>query len=305
MPKSVMVHIGCTSGPYITTSRPPEWLAYAVEQYFTFNDSELYILTDQENIPYLPKHSGLVPVAIESYYSDKIDRFHAVYKCAPRDFWTVAATRLIYLENFMRENNLRHIYHFENDVLLYFNITEYHSVFRRLYPSVAITPEGPQKVLTGFIYIDNYEALADMTEFFVEMLEQYGEDGLREKYGVITVHEMLLMAEYGKGHKDCVAYLPIIPFGEHSQGFNEFGAIFDPISWGELVDGTREGGRPGSRFPRSYIGQIVVENPDYAIVWRIQNGLWCPYFSYDGNLAKINNLHIHSKNLMAFMSKRL
>ncbi|GAG10990.1 unnamed protein product, partial [marine sediment metagenome] len=28
-----------------------------------------------------------------------------------------------------------------------------------------------------------------------------------------------------------------------------------------------------------------------------------PYFVYDGNWVKINNLHIHSKNLKEFASK--
>lgn len=305
MPKSILVHIGCTSGPYIMTPRPPEWMEHCVEQYFTFNDDDLYILTDQENFSYLPHHSKVIPIALEDYESNKIDRFHVVYEHVPKDFWTTGVTRYMYLENFMRENNLQHIYYFEYDTLIYFNIAEYHDAFRRLYSGIAITPESPKKFLAGFMYIDNYEALAHATEFFVKILEQYGEAGLSKKCGVNVVHDMLLWAEYDKTYTGVMAHLPILPFGEHSQGFDEFKAIFDPVTWGEFTGGTRTGGGAGQHSPGCYIAQVLEEHPDYTVIWETKKGLRCPYFSYDGNLAKMNNIHVHSKNLAAFMSKEV
>lgn len=302
MPDVVLVHIGCTSGPFVTTFRPPEWLWHCVQQYFTFNDGPIYILTDRENIPYLPKHDKIVPAALEDYHSSKIGRFHAVYEHGMRDFWTAAATRFFCLESFMQDNDLRHICHFDNDVLVYFNLADYHDTFQRLYPKLAITPESPQRASAIFMYIDGYEALARMTDFYIGELEQHGEFGLAEMYGTNVMNEMLLTAGYGRKHKEGLAYLPIIPFGKHSLGCDAFEAIFDPGSWGEVVDGTRKGKSVGHHAPGAYVAQWLKENLG-SVIWETENGLKCPYLSYDGRLVKINNLHIHSKNLRKFLSR--
>ena len=297
----VLVHIGCHTGPHITTFRPPDWLECVVEQYFTFNEGPLYILTDRENIPYLPK--GVTPVAIEDYHSDKIDRFHAAYGHGIQDFWTVAATRFFYLEEFMRENDIQSVCHFDNDVLVYFNITEHNETFQRLYPGIGITPESSSKSPAGFVFINSYITLARMTDFFIYQLEHHGETGLREIYNTDTIHEMLLIVDYKKRFPEYIADLPIAPCGKHSLGVEEFRAIFDPLSWGELVDGTRLGKKVGHHSPGAYIVQWLNEHPNSSIVWRTDNGLWCPYLSWEGVLTKINNLHLHSKNLANFMSE--
>ncbi len=299
-PKSVLIHIGC-SGPFISSRRPPDYLEYCIRQYFTFNKGDLYILTDRENIPYLPRHDQVYPVALEDYASDKVARFNALYNYAPRNFWTVAATRLIYLEAFLRENDLEHVYHFENDVLVYFDIAEHHHVFKQLYNhNIAMPPGGPTKTMTGFVYIDNYQALERMTEFFIETLAALGVQGTQRKYTLDMVHEMSLAAVYRKEKgADYLAHLPILPFGKHSENFDKFNAVFDPAGWGQFVGGTRTEG-PGAKC--LYIGDVLEQNPAYAVAWEVEDGLRCPYFSYGGNLVKINNLHIHSKNLSAFMS---
>lgn len=303
MPNSILVHIGCTSGPFITTSRPPEWMECLVRQYFTFNDGNLYILTDRENMPYLPQHDKVVPVALEDYYSDKIDRFHAAYKHAVQDYWTAVFARFIYLENFLKAHGLQHIYHFDNDVLLYFNLEEHHDTFQHLCSGIAITPENSKQTSGGFMYIDSYEALAHLTDFFIEELEQHGESGLHEKYDMGIVTEMGLITEYEREYKDRILYLPVSPFGEGSSNFDEFGSIFDPISWGQFIDGTPHGHPQPVRFPHTYIGRMLEANLDYTVVWKTEEGLRYPYFNYNGNLVKINNLHMHSKNLAAFMSR--
>lgn len=303
MPDTVLVHIGCVSGPFITTFRPPEWMEYLVRQYFTFNDGNLYILTDRENVPHLPQHDKVVPVALEDYYSDKIDRLHAVYENAVQNYWTAVIDRFVYLENFLRDNDLRHIYHFDNDVLLYFNLADHHDTFQRLCSGMAITLENSKQASGGFMYIDGCEALACVTNFFIGEWEQCGGVGLREKYDVGMITEMMLLAAYKEGSKGQALRLPIAPFGESSWHFNEFGSIFDPISWGQFIDGTPHGHPQPVRFPHAHIGRMLIANPEYTVVWKTEEGLLCPYFSYDGNLVKINNLHIHSKNLSAFMSR--
>ena len=293
----ILCHIGCLTGPHITSFRPPSWLKSCVKQYFLHNDDDLYVMTDAENIPYLPEE--VIPIALEDYHSDAIDRFQVAYGHEVQDFWTVAATRFFYIANFMRVNDLQNVSHFDNDVLIYFDITEYVDTFQRFYPGIGITPENSAKSPAGFVFINSHTALDHMTDFFVSQLEHHGEVGLREIYGTDTIHEMLLIVDFKNRFPEFITDLPTTP---EDQYVNKFEAIFDPLSWGEYVDGTRLGKKVGHHSPGAYIVEWLKENPNSSVVWRVEDNLWCPYLSCNGKLTKINNLHLHSKNLANFMS---
>lgn len=302
----LLFHAGCF-GVYIREYPPgapnlPACLEDCIKQYRLFNDGPIYFLTDAQNFVNLAKYDQLIPVAIEDYGSDKIARLNALCECGPRDFWTIASTRLIYMENFLAAHDLRHVYHFENDVLVYFPIADHHHVFKRLYPSLAVTPVGPTYCATAVMYIDNARALAGMTSFFIETLEQLGLEGTKKRYGLPMISEMGLMRAYGMEKGERLGFLPILPFGESSQHYEDFGAIFDPASWGQFVGGSRHEG-PGAKLADHYIGDLLREHPQYAVGWRAEDGLRIPYFVYDDNWVRINNLHIHSKNLHLYTSK--
>jgi len=52
-----------------------------------------------------------------------------------------------------------------------------------------------------------------------------------------------------------------------------------------------------------YIGQLLIQNPEYTVIWKIDDrGNKIPYFSGAGKEIKINNLHIHSKQLNKYIS---
>jgi len=296
---AILTHQACT-GPYITSPRPPAHLADCVEQYCLFNSGPLYILTDRENLPYLPTGDNIHAFAIEDYHSPKVARFESLYNYKPNEFWCVTFTRLIYIENFLREHGLSHVCEFANDVLVYFNIDDYAQTLKRLYTGLALTPCGPQHVLDGFAYIGDWQALADLTGFFIKMLATLGIDGIIGKYKYDMVNEMTMMHRYSEDVG--VNFLPIMPWGPYSQGVDEFGAVFDPATWGQYVGGTRTDG-PGAKPQNHHIGVMLGENPKYNVVWRFKDGLRVPYFIHDGELTRINNLHIHSKNMRGFMSR--
>lgn len=295
---SILIHIGC-SGPYIQVPTPPPWIEHCITQYLLFNEGPIYVLTDRANIKYLHERERVIPIAIEDYESDKVAEFARLYDYSLRNFWTVSATRFMYLENFLRDNELQHVYHFENDILIYFDLSKHHATFQGLYPNIAITPGGPIKTMTGFMYINNWQSLAHLTDFFIDTLASLGLEKTMAKYGLDMVHEMSLMVAYEREHgAERMAYLPTMPFGEHSQDFDKFNSIFDAAGFGTFVDGTIQGDPPGFRAPWLYVGQVLEEHPEYKVVWEAG----CPYFSHDDNLVKINNLHIHTKKLERYMS---
>jgi hypothetical protein len=122
------------------------------------------------------------------------------------------------------------------------------------------------------------------------------------KYHMDMVNEMSLMKFYGVEKGDeYISNLPILPFGDYSEHFSEFNSIFDPATWGQFVGGTRVDG-PGSKPQDHYIGVLLKNNPSWIVEWKEEDGLNVPYFNMNDVLFKINNLHIHSKNLKKYIS---
>lgn len=288
----------------------PVFLECTFKQIRLFNPGVVvYFITDKDSLnnPLFEKYEITV-FDKDLFYSDKIEQFGKLYNYSLDHFWTLVATRLIYIENFLKDHRLTNVYHFENDVLLYYGLKSYHKKFQDLYKHMAITPGGPDRNMTGFMFIKNWKPLSMMTQFFIEMLRMHNLEELKEKYKTDMVHEMSLMKmfEVEKGLK-YLSYLPILPFGQCAYNYDEFNSIFDPASWGQFVGGTFRGKNLKQKSKDHYIGQLLIDNPDYTVIWKEDvEGRKIPYFKYNDNYndheIKINNLHIHSKNLDLYAS---
>ena len=283
----------------------PVYLEYAFKQIRIFNPFiTVYFLTDNHLLGDLAfLKYNVIAIDKDLFYSDKVDQLASLCTVPTDHFWTITTTRLVYIENFLKEFKLSDIYHFENDILLYYTLKEQHDKFQRMYRYLAITPGGPDRNMTGLLFIKNSDALALMTQFFIDLRKEHTLEELKAKYKTDMVHEMSLMKMYEveKG-EEFLSYLPILPFGEYAKLYDVFDSIFDPASWGQFVGGASTG-IPGVKPPDHYIGRVLIEHPEYSVIWKEDSkGRKIPYFKYDDNEVKINNLHIHSKNLHKYMS---
>lgn len=280
----------------------PDYLESNFKQLRLFNPTvTVYFITDRKFFSNsLFMKYEITPIDKDTFYSDKVRHFEMLYERNSSDFWTIAATRLIYMENFIQKYNLREVYHFENDVLLYYDLKQYHPIFKRLFRNMAITMGGPDKAMTGLLYIQSYKPLVRMTQFFLDVLKEYGVKGVKNVYKMDMVNEMTLMKAYSMESVELEG-LPILPFGEWAGHYSDFHSIFDPASWGQFVGGTRSEG-PGAKPTDHYIGRLLIQHPEYQVIWKEQNNVNVPYFKFDGEEVKINNLHIHSKELHKYLS---
>jgi hypothetical protein len=288
----------------------PIYLEDNFKQIRLFNpDINIHFLTDKvhKRNPLFKKYNVLA-VNKDEFYSDKISRFtlYFNYFRKPRhyQFWVITSTRLMYIERYIKDCGLKNVYHFENDILLYRDIVEINEQMMRLYPNLAITVGGPDKCMTGFMFIKDNESLAVLTQYFLDKLREVGKRVLIKQYGMDMVNEMTLMRAFSKDHPDKLQFLPILPFGEYSNNYSSFNSIFDPASWGQFVGGNAQEMMPGLKPKDHYIGQLLEEHPDYDVVWhKDELDRNIPYFKYDGQEVRINNLHIHCKNLAKYLSK--
>jgi len=283
----------------------PVFLEDCFKQFRRFNPTmNIYFLTDHQYLgdPVFSRYEVDVRNK-DDYYSNDIKHFEVLYGRGQNDFWTITTTRLFYISNFLNKEGLLDMIHLENDVLIYEDLSKYEHTFQRLYKDLAITVGGPDKCMTGFLFIKHPQALSHMVNFFMTLLKTSRLKDIRQQYNTDMVNEMTLMRAYSKDWPDKMKFLPILPFGEFSVNYDQFNSIFDPASWGQFVGGTTDG-IPGAKPDDHYIGQLLTEHPEYDVIWK--QGI--PYFRYvdkywtNGTDIRINNLHIHSKNLNKYMS---
>lgn len=281
----------------------PKYLEACFKQIRIFNpDITIHFLTNNIHLAseLFPRYK-ITPHEIESLYNAKIKRFETLYGRERYNFWTITATRLFYLETFLKRNNLENVYFFENDVMLYYDLNEHHDKFLNLYDNIAITVGGDDKIMTGFSFIKSYKPLEKMTNYFISLIEEYGLLGIKNNFKVDMVNEMTLMRLYSY-YSSNIDFLPIMPFGKYLSIYNEFKSIFDPASYGQFVGGTPESEK-SIKPDDHYIGKMLQEHEDYKVVFEIDElRRFVPFFVYNGNHVKINNLHIHSKKLHKYLS---
>jgi len=283
----------------------PEYQESMFAQLRIFNPTvHVYYLTDTEFVddPIFAKY-WIEAIDKKPYYGAKVDALQRLYQKGEQDFWMVTTNRFVYIENFIHSAGLTDVYHFENDIMIYRDISTLHNLISALYPHLAITVGGPDKCMTGFMYIKDYNALWRMTHFFINLLRRYGKQTTVSMYELDMINEMTLMRVYSRMFPKRMGYFPILPFGEWSNGYPYFDSVFDPASYGMFVGGNAQEKTPGCKPKDHYIGQLFEEHPEYDVVWaKDEMGRKIPYFKYDGKEVRINNLHIHSKNLHLYLS---
>jgi hypothetical protein len=280
----------------------PEYLKYTFKQFRLFNpDVKVHFLTDKIFLKNeIFKTYNINAVDKDYYYSRKIEEIQNCFTRKANDFWMITITRLIYFENYINQHSLENVYHFENDVLIYHTLEEHDEQFKRLFPYLAITIGGNDKAMTGFMFIKNVIGISLMTRYFISILKKYGEKGIIKHYGVDMVHEMSLMRIYNKDKGE--KYLSSLPSLLTSLYFPEFLSLYDPAAFGQYVGGTRNEG-PGAKPTDHYISQLMIEHPEYDVIWeKDEKNRKIPYFDMRNFKTKINNLHIHSKNLHLYVS---
>jgi hypothetical protein len=279
----------------------PSYLEFTFKQIRTFNlDLHLHFITDEKHVGnYVFGKYDVNSYNKDLYYSNKVQELERLMGRKSGDFWMVTLSRLVYIETFIGIHNLKNVYHFENDVMLYYDLKEYEKTFKNNYIGLAITKGSSYKWMTGFAFIKDYIALSKMTQFFIFILQTHGVKGILKKYPIEMVHEMSLISLYNTYEPEQLISPPTLP---SSWNFIDYNSIFDPAAWGQYVGGTTDG-IPGAKPPDHDISQMLIKHPEYDVIWNKDNkGRKIPYFKIGDEHVRINNLHIHSKNLHLYLS---
>lgn len=224
-------------------------------------------------------------------------------------FFHLASERFFCLFDYMKQYQQEHIFHLENDITLYCDLEEIFPVFQHEYVNlIGATFDNDKRCIPGFIYFSTIEATAKLLTAF-------------EKLIPLKYNDMQVIGICNKLFKyPVIKNLPIVsdtfikthPF-KSSSGlatrnpenfwlcFQKFQSIFDAAAIGQFLGGVDP--RNCASSP-GFINESSLLNPSFfKYKWEEDSeGRRCP-FAFDGsNWVKINNLHIHSKQLHLFKS---
>ncbi len=305
-PSIVFVHIG---------KEIPDYLETAIKQARLFNRSEIILVANRAALkarPSLTKHNT-VCISCESLHTSKEHK--ELIKTAKLDrkssngFWFCAMERFLYLQDLINQYKLKHIIHLENDNMLYVDVLTLLPIFKKHYPHLAITCDNNERCIPGFVYISGRKSINHLAPFLVSQAKK-------------NISDMQAIGAYYNRYKKSYANkLPIImrqypkalelkssargkvkdplSFCRHADSFC---AIFDAAAIGQFLGGISP--RNGAAIP-GFINESCCFNPSrLTYTWKAdKHGRKVPYATFRGHTYRINNLHIHCKNLKLFASK--
>lgn len=303
----VFVHLGATI---------PAYLFDAVAQARLFNDdAAIIVIADQVACDKLDQGKieeyRLQMISCESLQeSDVHKKFKqgcSLNKNFREGFWIKCTERFFYLDELMQQHELHNVFHLEYDNMLYVDLQELLPVFAQ-YSNVAATFDCDHRCIPGFMYFAQSHSLHELVAFIAAKASQ-------------GLDDMHVIASFNNSH-DCalIDHLPIImPEYVEKYGLRSttgkttnspdayvryvmaFDSIFDAAALGQFLGGIDP--RNGTSNP-GFINETCLFNPSkLAFDWELdQLGRKVPYACLEDKRYRINNLHIHSKNLKAFAS---
>lgn len=301
----VFIHIG---------KEFPEYLQTSVKQARLFNqDTDIYVVGNYRALRRKKSFfSGLDVKTITCESLIMSDQHQQFLKKSKIDssfregFWKYAIERFFYLDELMDQQNLSHVYHLESDVMLYTSVNQLTPIMKKYYTGIGATFDNDERCIAGLIYFSGKKASWDFADYMVktatknyndmDTLSHYRKESSPKKID----HLPIVMDKYDGNLRSLSGKYPAnqMLFSNH---FEDFDSLFDAAALGQFLGG--EDPRNGSRGP-GFINESCVFNPSkFQFIWiKDEKGRNVPYVNYKGKKIRINNLHIHSKNLKEFQS---
>lgn len=260
-----------------------------INLFFIGEDKEYVEDTDFYNIKYLSKGENIKYFNNLDFYSKHAD-----------PLWKTSMARFFYIEEFVKKFNLKNIFHFDNDVLIY-------GSFNKVLTKINIdeqnifTKTNEFNLTCGLFYTRDYLSIFKLNNLILNKIS-LGISFLTHKYSQarslpeepFMVNEMTILKIIQEENEKAIYEFPSQPFDNL---FNRYGICFDPSSWGQYIGGTPNVG-PGWAGNHHNIGKSILGKryncylkDKKPLILDINNDKTYPLF----------NLHIHSKNLNKYV----
>lgn len=299
----ILVHIGHLF---------PDYINDCVKQLKIFNENvSIYLILDEEHFDKI-HDKNIILISSKELYDEKIQKFIDENKNLMRTFrqgfWLYTTLRFMYLSKLIIKKDLENVFHFENDVMVYYDLTENLDKFIDNCGDMSCTFEHDDRCVPSFIFIKNKYIMDKLTDFMLENNNYFDNDMIllsqfKKKYNTVK-NLPIIFPEYAeKFEMKTVKNITTTDKLQYHHNFNIFNSIFDAAALGHYVDGNDW--RNSKTQREGYINETSLFqcNNFTQIGWmKDDKKRKVPFVEFNNKKYKINNLHIHSKKLKKFFS---
>ena len=230
-------------------------------------------------------------------------------------FWVSTTSRFFYIGALIELYKLENVFHIENDVIIYDNISKFfdyieynnNNTIKSNVDWIYMVQDSPNRVIPSIMYFPNFKSINGLNDFIVDNLKNSRE----------FMNDMNILGRFGlKKQFPCDADAD----ADNNTINNKSNYIFDGAAIGQYLGGVDPSNLPDySKKPiykyvnpsKGFINETSTFKPDtcmYKKKLAISDytkkpiGIYICKKSNDIRINRIANLHIHSKQLYQFSS---
>lgn len=266
-----------------------EYILDNIRQLLKLKIENIYIITDKEFFVNFEHYKNIKLIDVNEL-NDSYHFFHKTNldKSFRNGFWTLTSLRFFYIYALMEKYNLENCIHIENDVLLYYNIQILEDKLDKHY--LYIPFDTYKRNIASIIYIPNhyiFKRILDNYDFTKNDMENF----INIKINTNLIQNFpIFPTKYAMTSEELFV----------SENYHLFNFIFDAAAIGQYIGGVDPRNMPGDT--RGFINETcIIKYNLYDIYFKENDNIKRPFITIHNEEIPIFNLHIHSKNLSAFM----
>jgi len=278
-------------------------LFYKGDVYFIVNDYDseyIQILKNKYNVN-IVKYEDVISNEFINVVNNYRSKFCIVNGLSGREnLFIYSFERFFCLYNLMKIYDLTDVFFLELDNLLYDDPLKWKEKFS--VKNLAYMFDNYDRCSSGIFYVKNIDSLLNLNNYFLHFIQNSNK----------FISEMGALYEFWERNKDEVQMLPILwnddslPSMATSNYENYDNSIFDALPLGVYLCGYEPFHTNGVIVKNMKSKWSLVDYTKYKYKWEIDDkGRKIPYILNENTNIwnRINNLHIHSKNLKEYLSK--
>jgi hypothetical protein len=294
----VLIHLGNHFFDYIND---------CISQIKKFNDDDIFLIIDECNKNKITDNNVIIVTTQELPKTKnhiEFDSHNKLDKNYRNGFWKFATERFLYLEDIIEHHKLENVFHLENDNLIFFDTDELVKIFNENY-DFATTFDNDSRAVPGIVYIKNLSSIKDLNKFIIthpfkndmELISDYRNNSNKK------INLPILPSNYNLELKSTSGHTTKNP-NQYFLNFTYFNSIFDGAALGQFIGGIDQRNVNHSFSTEGFINESTLFNPKNLKIQFVEDNKnrKIPFIEFENKKIKINNLHIHSKNLKKFLS---
>jgi hypothetical protein len=294
---------------YAFIGKLPSYSIDTVHQTRLFFSGPIYFITSEPDCEtakllhtkysvHIVSYDDVIHVAFNSLVASHSHRFCIMEALKDREkIFIYSFERFFILRNLMEKYNLQDVFFMEVDNLIYDTPEIWLPNFSR--KEMGYMFDNTNRGASGICYIKNISVLDKFCMFCMTYIMFH--QGFLEEMGALY--------EFWTQHKDLIHYFPThwsdsTKPQEVQEWYSDYGSVFDAASIGIFLGGMDPFHTNGKVVKGLKGGWSMIDYTGYSFKWESDSsGRNIPYIYTGSDWVRINNLHVHSKELTPLLSK--